>query len=548
MRRGGDALWLGVLGFLLTTLPAAASTPAQTGRILVSLKDDRPHARVAARAATAISGPRVPQIGLVTVRPLAGVSQRSALRALRADPRVRAAVPEGRFRLRYRPNDAALRVEEPDGNAPEGTSLQWPLERQGLLGAWDVTRGSGARVAIIDTGIDATHPDLAGKIAATVDLDGGEPEPATEDADGHGTHVASLACAATDNGIGIAGAGFDCSLIVIKTDLTDASVAASIVAAADHGAHAINMSFGDEGDEPSPAIADAIDYAIARGSVVVAAAADAPVAEQGEPANLLQPSSTGPDLSVGKGLTVTAADARDRRADFAGRGGQISLAAYGALRSTDGVRGLFAAYPANGTAREGATVLPPSTPCNCRATLDGDTRWAFLPGTSMAAPQVAAIAALVRNLNPDLGPLEVVRLIKETARRPAGSAWEPELGWGIVDAGAAVEVARSIDRRPPASRLRARRAGASAVLRWSGSDAAAPGLIASGVAAYDVYRAVNGGRARRIARRSGRRLTVRLKPGLRYAFHTVAVDHAGNREAAPSRPDAVLSRRRALRR
>ena len=87
--------------------------------------------------------------------------------------------------------------------------------REGFPQAWDVTHGDSALVGVIDTGIDASHPDLAGKIAAAEDFDSDPGDgPATTDESGHGTHVASLACAATGNGVGIAGAGYGCRLVV----------------------------------------------------------------------------------------------------------------------------------------------------------------------------------------------------------------------------------------------------------------------------------------------------------------------------------------------
>ena len=510
------------LTLALTALPAGAHADP-TGRVLVSASTPGAYA---ARAETAI-----PQLGVVALRPPAGVTPRALVRRLRADPRVRYAELEHRFELRYEPNDPALHALEPAGT--DNLGLQWALERQNFPAAWDATRGEQALVAVIDTGIDGTHPDLDGKLAQALDFDDTSQDSATVDRDGHGTHVASLACAATDNGIGIAGAGFGCRLLVIKSDLTDGSVARAIVAAADAGAHAINMSFGDDGGHPSQAIADAVQYALDRDVVLVAAAADQPVEEQGEPANLLEPS--------GRGLSVTAADGTDARAQFAGRGPQVSLAAYGALRSDpESDRGLFALYPATLTPREQPTVIPPDPGCRCRASFADDDRYAFLAGTSMAAPHVAAVAAMMRALNPDVTAEEVVRLVKETARRPAGSGRDPDLGWGILDAGAAVGAARRVDRTAPVSRalaVRHARRSRTVVVRWRGSDPAPDGLLASGVARYEVYRAVGRGRPRRIASTPATRRRVRVRPG-RYAFFTVAVDRAGNREPAPARPDA----------
>ena len=519
-----------------TAAPAAAA--GRTGRIVVTLREDAPPRAVAARTGVTRAAPAIPRLRAIVVRPAGGAGLRAALARLRADPRVLRAEPESRFELRYEPDDPALAAAEPDAGAAAGTTLQWYVRRHGFPRAWEHARGRGATVAVIDTGVDGGHPDLAGKVDRALDFDDDSSAPATEDADGHGTHVASLACAGTDNDIGIAGAGFDCRLIVIRSDLTDSSVARGIVAAADAGAHALNMSFGDDGGTHSQIVEDAIAYAVARDVVLVAAAADEPVEEQGEPANLLQPTGTGPDIAAGRGLSVTAAQMDDRRATFAGRGSQISLAAYGALRSTPtGARGLFALYPRATTPRERPTLVPPSVGCDCRATLDGESHYAFLPGTSMAAPQVAAAAALVGRLNPDLSGLEVVRILKRAARRPAGTGWDPELGWGILDAGAAVGAARRVDRRPPTSRATARRRGRTLVVRWRGRDPAPAPLVASGIRRYELHRSVGGRPYRRIASTRRRSLRQRLRPGRAYAYATAAVDRAGNREPLPARPD-----------
>jgi hypothetical protein len=139
---------------------------------------------------------------------------------------------------------------------------------------------------------------------------------------------------------------------------------------------------------------------------------------------------------------------------------------------------------------------------------------------------------------------EIVRLLKQTARRPAGTGWGPELGWGILDAGAAVAAARTIDRRAPSSKVRrlARRpAGTQITVRWKGRDVPRSRVRVSGISRYELWRSVDGRRARRIltTRWTSRRVAVR--PGGRYAFFTVAVDRAGNRERKPRRPDARVT-------
>lgn len=536
--------WTAPLALCALALLAGPGTAhaGTTGRLLVTYDAQVPTARTSAvRAVIARSGGAragsLPRLRTDVVRPPTGVGPAAFARTLRRVRGVRRVQVERRHELRYQPDDPALVTPEPRATAP-GTPLQWWAQRTGLFRAWDVTRGDGARVAVIDTGIDAGHPDLAGRILAAVDDDAPGGGTATTDEIGHGTHVASMACAAGDNGTGLVGAGFGCRMLIFKTDLSDGSVARSIVAATDAGAHAINMSFGTDGRRPAAqVIVDAVAYAVRHDVVLVAAAADEPVQEQGDPSNVLQPTGTGPDIAAGRGLSVTAANFHDQRASFAGLGSQISLAAYGAYNVSGGPRGIFGAFPAQRTRLEQGSIF--TSGCNCRAALEGDERYAYLQGTSMAAPIVSAVAALVRELNPDLTALEVVRLLKETAARPAGTGWSAELGWGILDAGAAISVARGIDRRAPVSRLR-RTAGprdGRVTLRWTVRDAAPARLLPSGLDTIEVWRSANGRKARRVART--RKSSVRLKVarGSRYDFFTIAVDKAGNRELAPTRAD-----------
>src|SRR5262249_49695508 len=153
----------------------------------------------------------------ITVRPPAGVSLTSFAQRLRAIAGVGSVQTEHRYVPRAEPNDPALTAPDQYSGVEE-----WALSREGFPAAWDISKGDGALVGVVDTGIDATHPDLSSKIAATVDQQPSDDStgPADTDQVGHGTHVSSLACAATNNGIGIAGAGYDCKLVVEKTDFT----------------------------------------------------------------------------------------------------------------------------------------------------------------------------------------------------------------------------------------------------------------------------------------------------------------------------------------
>ena len=194
----------------------------------------------------------------------------------------------------------------------------------------------------------------------------------------------------------------------------------------------------------------------------------------------------------------------------------------------------------------GATT-PPAPPCPaCRTTFNGDNRYGYLSGTSMAAPQVAGAVALVRTANPKLRRTAVVRLMKETASRSGG--WSTELGWGILNAHGAVQRALELaqDTVPPTTKrrgVRSRRAGRLFTLRWRGRDSAPPGIRPGGVEAYAVY-VRRGRRYKLLTNTTSNRYRYRGTRGNRYSFHVRARDRAGNVEPQPRRPDFLVRVRR----
>jgi serine protease len=536
---------LAVVAAAALAAPAAhASLAPHTDRWLAVLEHPRQAGspalveRLLARSGVERAGPGAPGLGVITVRgPLAAVER------LRRDPAVAGVSREWLRELRRMPNDPALTTAEGEYAVASGTPIQWALGRQGFPAAWDVTTGAAARVAVLDTGVDAAHPELAGKIASADSVAGGDPR---SDSDGHGTHVAGLACAATDDRRGVAGAGWGCGLNVVKlgSDVTggipDENIVRGLEVAMSRSPHAINMSFG--GGPGSAALDAAIQAAYDRGIVLVAAASNEEDEDQGAPASQLQPGDAA-NLDAGRGLVVTAADFEDTRAGT-GRGSQISLAAYGFYDETRGPPGLISTYPGGATVRDVPSCTPLVLPPCTRRELGGDDSYAYLQGTSMATPQVAALAALVGALNPKLGAGEKLRLIKATARRSGG--WSPELGWGILNAGAAVDAARRIDRLAPSSRVRVvRRRGRRVRLAVRAADRGeSAGLVPSGVDRIAVY----GRRGRRPARRLVRlerrgTVALRLRRGL-WRLHTRAADAAGNVEAPPTRADARVRVRR----
>jgi thermitase len=270
--------------------------------------------------------------------------------------------------------------------------------------AWAQTRGSAdVRIAIVDTGIDAGQPDLAGKVTAAANFTASN---TTADLSGHGTHVAGIAAASFNNGIGIAGMAPSARLMDIKVLAVDANgqtagdcadVADGIVWATNHGANVINMSLGSR--SPCNAMALAVDYAYSHGALLIAAAGN--------------DASTAPNYPAAYNhvVSVAATTAGDQLAGFSNRGaGWVDLAAPGA-----GIVSTLPTY-ANGT---------------------GAIDYGYLSGTSMAAPVVSGIAALI------WGQMPVGQANRDVEARIFASA-EPIAGtgtewrYGLVDACRAV--------------------------------------------------------------------------------------------------------------
>jgi subtilisin family serine protease len=162
---------------------------------------------------------------------------------------------------------------------------QWSLERIGAPAAWASTTGAGVRIGIVDTGIDLTHEDLAAKVVANTSCVGSNGDPARcagsgQDEQGHGTHVAGIAAAIKDNGVGIAGVAPDAELVVAKVlgaggSGTIEDINAGIRWVVDHGARVVNLSLGDPNflltSVQGTALSTGIEYAWAHGAVPVVA-------------------------------------------------------------------------------------------------------------------------------------------------------------------------------------------------------------------------------------------------------------------------------------
>jgi subtilisin family serine protease len=309
---------------------------------------------------------------------------------------------------------------------------QWGLRQVNAPGAWSRgARGKGVTIGIVDSGVDLGHPDLRAKLLPGVDLvrkANGLTGPGCagpQDENGHGTHVAGIAAAITNNGVGVAGTAPGARLLPVRVlDKTgsgeESAVNAGIRWAAGHGAKVINVSIGGNvpliGNVPG-ASADtekAVSYAFSKGAVVVASAGNSTVPLCDYPA------------AASNAVCVGATD-RNRNPSFYSNF-PVSPNGTVAVRAPGGAGSLLFCEDDGDI---WSTMWPKSDDDNCGGTIDGyDT----LAGTSMSAPFVSGVAALLsgRGLNAP----QILQCLK--AHSSNGGGYDPVNGYGIVDAAAAV--------------------------------------------------------------------------------------------------------------
>ncbi len=278
------------------------------------------------------------QIGVVHLRLPAVVPVESVLPWLDALAHVDFAEPNFLCEAVHVPNDTSY-------------GSQWGPPKIACEAAWDLEQGDAATViAIIDTGVDKNHSDLAAKLVAGYDFVNNDGD--ADDDNGHGTHCAGIAAARTNNSQGVAGVGYDCSVMPVKVlnsggSGTWAAVANGINWAADNGAHVASLSLG--GTSGSSTLEAAVNYAWANNVVVIAAAGNNGTTTPFYPA------------WYGNCIAVASTDSNDARSSFSNYGSWVDVAAPGS--------GIYATY-------------------------DGNS-YASLSGTSMAAPHVAGEAGLL---------------------------------------------------------------------------------------------------------------------------------------------------------
>jgi len=287
----------------------------------------------------------------------------AVVKALNNNPLVEYAEPNYLFSVTWTPNDTYYQSHQ---YGPQTTYTNY---------AWDIARGSSSQeIAVIDTGVDYRHPDLDGKVIKGYDFVDRDYDPM--DLNDHGTHVAGIAAAETNNATGIAGMAPNTRILAVRAldrngSGTLSNIADAIVYSADSGAEVINLSLGC--DCHSTTLENAVNYAWNKGSVVVAAAGNSGVSTTFEPASY-------PNV-----IAVGAVDRYDRLASFSNYGTWVDVVAPGV---------------------------------DIASTVTGN-RYAYMSGTSMAAPHVAGLAALLAGQGRN--NVQIRQAIEQTADRISGS-------------------------------------------------------------------------------------------------------------------------------
>ena len=333
---------------------------------------------------------------------------------------------------------------EPD-HVVQGTSMvpndpdfpyEWHLSKIQAPAAWDRTVGSASQViAIIDTGVDPNHEDLSSKLVAGYDFLG---QGGTSDVNGHGTAVAGLAGAASNNGVGVSGVAWGTKIMPIRVvdssgNTTYSAMANAITWAADHGARVISMSLA--GPSASSTLQNAVNYAWNKGSVLFAAAGNYSTSSPYYPA------------ACDNVVAVGASDANDALSGYSNYGNWVDLVAPGDnLMSTNNGGG-----------------------------------YGYYTGTSGSTPVTAGVAALVLSANPNLTASQLVSILKQNADDLGAPGVDNTFGSGRVNAYRAVTAAGgggSTDTTAPAVSITSPANGAtvSGTISITGTSSDAGGI------------------------------------------------------------------------
>jgi subtilisin family serine protease len=281
---------------------------------------------------------------------------------------------------------------------------QWGLARIGAEAAWTRTTGANVRIGIVDTGVDLTHEDLAGKVVESTNCAGSGGDVAkckgdAQDDQGHGTHVSGIAAAIKDNGKGVAGVAPDAQLVVAKVlgpqgTGSGSDVTAGIKWVVDHGAKVVNLSLGDPAQPVTALISpsellEGVDYAWAHGAIAVLAAGNSNTGGLG-----LEGSNYG-EMNA---IVVGATGPDDKPATYSTSTGSAkwAVAAPGGAADNKKDDDVYSTFWAAGQ----------------------KNAYTYLAGTSMAAPHVTGAIALL--LAQGYGQQAAVERLLDTADKGVG--------------------------------------------------------------------------------------------------------------------------------
>ncbi|MBT2540505.1 type VII secretion-associated serine protease mycosin [Streptomyces sp. ISL-44] len=298
---------------------------------------------------------------------------------------------------------------------------QWGLLALRAEEAWGTTRGDGVTVAVLDTGVDDSHPDLAGRVLEGHDLIGMGAGRGDRSWARHGTAMASIIAGhGHGSGQGVLGIAPQAKILPIRVILEEGdpgraqardskggALADGIRWAADHGADVINLSLGDDSDSAHHEAGEdeAVQYALTKGVVVVASAGNG-----GESGDRVSYPAAYPGV-----IAVTAVDRRGKKAKFSTRNWYATVSAPGV----------------------DVVIADPD-----RSYYEG---W----GTSAAAAFVSGAAALVKAAHPDLSPAQIKKLLEDTASDSPAGGRDDARGHGMVDPAAALQVAEAMQPEAP---------------------------------------------------------------------------------------------------
>jgi subtilisin family serine protease len=491
---------------------------AGTGRVvpLPLPKAGAPHASAASKDAfnwiARASGPQRVLVGVRARGQLRGVAR--ALRRLGAPPEafepigvLAATVPSGAAlaralggdpRVAYVERDTKLRIAADPFDAPDpahdGLKFTWFFDDVRAGDALAAAGGGSRRtVAVLDTGLDRSHPEFAGRIARVYDTHVGGKD--VTDVVGHGTFVTGLIAAVDGNGIGGKGVAGNTKVLVIRASrdggFTERDLLRGIAFAVRRGADVLNLSLAGDGIDRS--VVRALRAAFYNDVLPVAASGN--LGDQknnrGEFNPVQFPAAVigGRNGAPGIGLSVAATRPNGAPAEFSTHNRFVSLSGPGASTG-DCHFGVLSTLPAS---PDTEWDLPNS--CN-NIFAQGGFRFAYGEGTSFAAPIVSGIASLVWQVEPRLASEQVADVLIRSARQTRGTGWNEFTGAGIVDGKAASDLARVYDVTAPRAKASAHRRGDSVTVRMAPTeDRTETGReLAAGVT-YGLLVSRNGGRS-----------------------------------------------------